>query len=137
MSVTKFVIGIMILLIGWDTVTTYFGTVSIFTNEGDGFFSRLLNAELMVHIMAFIFSISIVTFILCYKHILRGDIVYIKGVLLVVFLYDFATSIYGTATAVGVFGYRGNGTFAEWAIILMLSVMATGAPLVIHQILED
>jgi hypothetical protein len=137
MNITKMIVGVLIVLIGWDVITTYFGTVAIFAGQGDGVLKTMANAGGTIHVVAIVFAVSIITFILCYKHILRGNIWFVKGILFVIFIYDFCTSIYGTASALGVSGFGYSGTLPQWAIIFILAVMATGAPLVIHQVLED
>lgn len=138
MSVMKVVIGVLILLIGWDVVTTYYGTLSIFVGTSANVSSKLSGTSLTVHVVAIIFAIALITFILSYKHILRANNAITKGTLFVAFIYDFGTSIFGTASALGVIGSRTNGsTPAQWAIIFLLAIMATSAPLLIHQVLED
>jgi len=120
MNITKVVISVLVVLIAWDIVTTYYGTVSIFSGSSSDVGSKLASVPAVVHIVAGIFSVGLITFILSYKHILRANNNITKGTLFVAFIYDFGTSIYG-----------------KWAIILLLAIMATSAPLLIHQVLEE
>lgn len=134
----KAVVGVLIVLIAWDVITTYYGTLSVFAGSSADVGSKLTSTPGTVHIVAIIFAIALITFILSYKHILRANNTITKGTLIVAFVYDFATSIYGTASALGVVGGGAiESTLPQWAIILLLAIMATSAPLLIHQVLED
>lgn len=133
MNVTKIIIGILIVFIGWDFLTTFYGTVSVFRGTGDlshVFFSTPLE----VYIPSIIFSVGLITFILSYRHILRADNVITKGLLFVAFVYDLGTSIYGNFSLISS-GATGTG-LAQWAIILLLAGMCTASPLLINQVLE-
>ena len=98
--------------------------------------AKLASVNGIVHIVAGIFAIGLITFILSYKHILKADNKITKGTLFVAFVYDFGASIYGTASALGVAG-TGNSTPGQWAIIILLAIMATSSPLLINQVLSE
>ena len=138
MDVMKFVIGVLVVLIGWDVVTTYYGTISLFAGSSPDVFTKLTSVPGVIHVIGIIFAVALITFVLSYKHILRANNTITKGTLFIAFIYDFGTSIYGTASAAGVNSNTtaGDNIIAQWAIILLLAIMATGAPLLIHQVME-
>lgn len=128
----KIVVGVILVLLAWDFFTTYFGTVSIF-NAGDGVADTLAKNDIFVHLGALIFALGLDVFIVSYKIILRADNNITKGTLFVAFIYDFATSAYGTAQAMG----GGADSVAQLAIVILFALMTTGAPLLITQVMED
>lgn len=134
MTITRIVIGVLACLIAWDVLTTYYGTLSIFTSRvSGGVWSRLGNADGVVHAVSIIFAIALITFVLSYRHIFQANNLITKGILIVAFLYDLATSIYGTASALQV---SMSPTIPQVGIIVLLSLMATAAPLLINHVLE-
>jgi hypothetical protein len=135
MNTTKTIFSILIGLIIWDVFTTYYGTISIFTGTGVNIFQKLGNAPIAVQAVSLVFSVGLITFILCYKYILSANNFITKATLFIAFVYDFGTSIYGTASALGVIGSH-TSTPAMWAIILLTAIMSTGAPLLLHQVKE-
>lgn len=130
---TKVVVGILIGLIAWDVVTTYYGTLAVFSDTSGPVLDRIAHTKPMVHIVSAIFAIAVMVFVLSYRHIFRSHNLITKGVLVGGFIYDFATSIYGTAVALEV---NRNPTPPQIAIILLLAIMATASPLLINQVLE-
>lgn len=135
MSVTKFVVGVLVCLIAWDVLTTYYGTLSIFTPRTNGeVFRRLAAADGVVHLVSIIFAVGLITFVLSYRHIFQANNWITKGILVVAFLYDFATSIYGTASALPI---SATPTIPQIGIIVLLSLMATAAPLLINHLLTE
>ena len=135
MNMTKTVIGVLCTLIAWDVVTTYYGTLSIFAPRycAEGVINRLTSTDGIVHIVAAIFAISLIVFILSYRHIFKANNLITKSILIVGFVYDFGTSVYGTSTALSV---SNSPTIPQIGIILLLSLMATASPLLINHVLE-
>jgi hypothetical protein len=131
----KAIMSVCLGLILWDVVTTYYGTLSIFTfgaYGNSGVFAHIFNTELIVHIVSVIFAVALICFILSYKAILRADNKITKPILIIAFIYDFTTSFYGTSEAISM----DYNNFAQWAIVLLLAIMTTSAPLLISQIME-
>lgn len=133
MRITQTILGVLIAFICWDIITTYYGTISIFRGTGR-FFEVLADTPFEIQIVAIMFSIGLITFILSYKHILRANNLITKGLLFVAFVYDFATSIFGTYSLVSTVSI--TSVPAQGAIIFLLAGMSTASPLLIHQIME-
>lgn len=140
MKLKESIAFICLLFIFWDVATTYMGTVALFTPSGGDMFFRIKNAPIFVHVVAGLFAVGLIVFILAYKQIMRaGGIT--KPILYVCFVYDFATSFYGTKEALLV-QYNASGGFvqlgtAQLAVILLISIMATSAPILMSQIIND
>lgn len=120
-------------LVIWDVLTTYYGTLSLFTGTGYDVSDRLRSAEQFQHIVSIIFSVALIVFILSYRIIFDSQNMITRGILVVGFLYDFATSFYGNGEAVGM-NYSDP---KQIAIILLLAIMTTSAPILINQVIED
>lgn len=133
MNVTKIIIGILIVFIGWDFLTTFYGTVSIFRGTG-GLGHVFFNTPIEVFIPSIIFAVGLITFILSYRHILRANNIITKGLLFVAFVYDLGTSIYGNFSLIS--SGSTQTSIASWAIILLLAGMCTASPLLINQVVE-
>jgi len=94
-------ISILIVLIGWDVLTTYYGTLSILL-QGSGMqlaanvMDRLGQGDVFMHLISLVFAIGLIVFILAYRIILNAQNKITLGILGVGFLYDFGTSFYGT-----------------------------------------
>lgn len=125
------IIGVVLILVAWDFFTTYFGTLSIFV-RGNGVAETMNNAEFIIHIGALIFALGLDAFIICYKIILNAKNKITTYLLYTAFIYDFATSAYGTSEAMG-----GGTNIPALAIVILFSLMTTAAPLLITQVLED
>lgn len=135
MSVTKIVMAVLITLTCWDVVTSYYGAVSIFVG-----FSTDINRNLSVatpaqHVSALLMAIILITYILSYRHILRGKNAITTGILYVGFVIDFLTSLYGTASAT--IPTTGQSNILQWGIVAFLSIAATASPILINQVLSD
>lgn len=131
----KFLIGVIIILVGWDFFTTYLGTLGLFAPYRGvrGVFAIIENSTGFAHIGSLIFALALDTFIVCYKIILRADNNVTKPLLYIAFVYDFATSAFGCIVAMG-----GSGqNILQWAIVIFFALMTTAAPLLAVQILED
>ena len=115
-------------------ITTYYGTLSIFVgNYPHGVFDRIFGTDMMVHVVSIIFAISLIAFILSYRSILKSSNKITIPILVIAFIYDFSTSFYGTAEAIGM----DYDNVSQWAIVLLLAVMTTSSPLLINQIVSD
>ena len=126
-------IAILIMLIAWDVATTYYGTLSIFSTGGAGVLDRVFQTDFFIHLVSLVFAIGLIVFILAYRIILNSQNKITMGILGVAFLYDFGTSFYGTSQAVGM----KEPNIPQLAIVFLLSIMCTSAPLLIGQIYED
>lgn len=131
-------ISVLIVLIGWDVLTTYYGTLTIFI-QGSGVnpqkevIARVLQGDTFIHLVSLIFAIGLIVFILAYRIILNSQNKITMGILGIGFLYDFGTSFYGTLQAAKQF----DPTFPVVAIVTLVAAICTSAPLLIGQIIED
>lgn len=126
---------VLIGLIGWDIMTTYYGTLSIFSEGQTGVFNRIFSTDFFIHLVSLVFAIGLIVFILAYRIILNSENKITFAILVVAFLYDFGTSFYGTSQAVGL--DSGDGNPFQYAIIFLLAIMCTASPLLIGQIYDD
>ena len=127
------ILSILIGLVLWDIATTYYGTLSIFSDRGDGIIERIQASPGFVHIVSIVFAVALISFVLAYRIILNARNKITVGVLGVAFMYDFATSFYGTAEA----AQLKQGNIPQLLIVLLLSIMCTAAPLLISHIFEQ
>jgi len=131
-------ISILIVLIGWDVLTTYYGTLSILL-QGSGMqlaanvMDRLGQGDVFMHLISLVFAIGLIVFILAYRIILNAQNKITLGILGVGFLYDFGTSFYGTLQA----GRQFEPTLPVLAIIGLFALICTSAPLLIGHIYEQ
>jgi len=129
-----------LVFIIWDVATTYMGTVALFTNSRADMFTRITQAPFFVHVVSALFAMGLIVFILSYKPIMRGQGI-TKPILYVAFIYDFATSFYGTSEALRVQYANSGAGFqlenAQLAVILLISIMATSAPILMSQTIND
>lgn len=122
-------------LILWDVVTTYFGTLAVFTPDmaTSGIIDRVMSAEPFVHIVSVVFAIGLIVFILSYQIIFDAQNKITTAILIVAFIYDFATSFYGTGIAANI----DYSNISQVLVTLLLAIMTTASPLLISHILED
>jgi len=128
----RILISILIGAVGWDVLTTYYGTIAIFVDSG---FSRtplqvIQSANIFQHAIGVVFAVFLATFILAYRAILDGGNPVTKPLLFIGFIYDFATSFFGTLKASG----SDNG--GAIAIVILLSLLASASPILITNIID-
>lgn len=141
----KNIVYVVFALIAWDALTTYYGTLSIFVGSGEmSVWQKLATADVVKHAVALVFTVALLSFVLCHHIIFKQKNDFTKGIVFTAFAYDFATSFYGTAKAVGVRdGVFSNPSTASGQdvamvlIVLLLSVMCTSASILLVQILDD
>lgn len=128
------IVGILVGLIAWDVVTTYYGTLSIFySGHEEGVIARIIDSEGFAHIVSLIFAIALIAFILSHRIIFDAENKITIGILLVAFVYDFATSFYGTGEAVNM----AYDNIPQMFIIILLAVMTTASPLLITHVVDQ
>lgn len=136
MDINRIIVSVLVMFIGWDVTTTYYGAISSFTgNFSTDVFSNLKNATLAQHATSFLVAVMLIILILLYKHIFQSKNKITLSLLYVGFALDFVTSLYGTASATGVIYTGGNAL--SWVLVLFLSLGATASPLLIHQVMES
>jgi hypothetical protein len=135
MQITKIIVSALVVFICWDVVTTYYGAVSSFTSDYSGdVMQTLSNATTVQHVTSILIASMLIILILCYKKIFIAKNKITLGLLYVGFALDFVTSLYGTASATNSIATGGNAL--SWILVVFLSLGATSAPLLIHQVLE-
>ena len=134
-SVTKIIVYILIALTVWDGLTTYYGVLSLYVGFDNNVLGNLSAANAAQHITSLIVAVASVTVIICYRHILNYRNSLTRFILYCVFFIDFLTSFYGTASATitTTTGIEG----LQWAIVALLAVITTAAPIFLHQVMES
>lgn len=135
MDINRIIVGVLVLFIGWDVTTTYYGAISSFTGRFSvDVVDNLSKATPAQHATSLLVAIMLIILILLYKHIFASKNKITLALLYTGFAIDFITSLYGTASATGVIASGGNAL--SWILVLFLSLGATASPLLIHQVME-
>lgn len=134
MTVTKFVLAVLIALTSWDVVTTYYGAISVFVGFSTDVGSNLASATIAQHVTSLLIAITLITIVLCYKIILQNKNIITTSILYTGFAIDFLTSLYGTASATISLGAQGE--ILQWGLVIFLSIASTAGPILIHQVVS-
>jgi len=135
-----FLVVVLIGFIGWDVATTYYGTLSIFVEGNMTISVKLSYADNVTHIVAGIFSVGLIVFILSYKIIFNAENAITKTILILAFVYDISTSFYGVGEMLHINYDFFKFVRADWVkffVVSLLAVMTTASPLLISHIVED
>lgn len=133
-TIKKPIVIFLFFLIIWDVLTTYYGTISIFTYHSS-LLDRLSNAPFVAHVVGVVFACSIITCIALTEKLWSGwkSTFWSKAVILTAFTYDFFTSVYGTKEAIPNF----SGNIQQWLVVVFLSVLSTASPLLLQHAFDE
>lgn len=121
----KFIAGLLIALMTWDVLTTYYGIISFFSPTNGEVIEKIKSANMFVHITAMLCALGVMAIIMLHKSLWGSGQTIKRGVLIVAMLYDFLTAWNGTAQATNF----EQGNAPQFLTITLIALLCTASPI--------
>lgn len=131
MDLRKVLLGLALVFMTWDLLTTFYGTLLIFLpydGEAIGVLSTIsyaFSTNIFVVVFAIILALMFDMLLIMHSQIMSTKNPYLMGFLAVGFVYDFATTVFGTAEVINMdYNY-----ISQWFLVIFFAVGSAAGPI--------